>query len=74
MVHELKTWPEYFQEVFMGHKPFEVRLNDRDYKKGDTLILKEYDPVNETFSGRQLARGVSYVLEAASSELKKVTL
>lgn len=41
MVHELKTWNEYFEAVFMGHKTFEVRKNDRDFKKGDTLILKD---------------------------------
>ena len=41
MIHELKIWNEYFEEVFMGYKTFEVRKNDRDFKKGDTLILKK---------------------------------
>jgi ASC-1-like (ASCH) protein len=71
MIHELKTWNEYFEEVFMGHKTFEVRKNDRDFKKGDTLILKEWDNVRETFTGRKLARNVTYVFEGGSFGLEK---
>jgi len=57
MIHELKTWPEYFEEILTGKKTFEVRKNDRDYKVGDTLILKEFkligidDKLN--YTGRQ---------------------
>jgi hypothetical protein len=42
--HELKTWPEFFEEVRNGNKPFEYRLNDRDYKVGDVLHLREWVP------------------------------
>ena len=62
MIHELKTWNEYFEEVLMGHKTFEIRENDRNFKKGDTLILKEWDDFRETFTGRKLARTETYVL------------
>lgn len=61
-IHELKTWKEYFHEVLVGRKTFEVRKNDRDFKKGDTLILKEWDNEKQEYTGRQTARGVSYVL------------
>lgn len=61
MIHELKTLPEYFEEVFMGHKNFEARKNDRDYKLGDTLILKEFES-HKGYTGRQLARTVNYIL------------
>lgn len=46
MRHELKTWPEYFKVTWDRKKPFEVRLNDRDYQVGDTLHLYEWTPGN----------------------------
>lgn len=42
MTHHLKTKPEYFQAVIDGKKTFEIRLNDRDFKQGDSVILEEY--------------------------------
>jgi ASC-1-like (ASCH) protein len=66
MIHELKTWKQYYEEVFMGHKNFEVRNNDRDFKKGDTLILKEWDEFRKTFTGRKLTRTVTYVFKGGS--------
>lgn len=71
MIHELKTWNEYFEEVVTGNKTFEVRKNDRAFKKGDTLILKEWDNFRETFTGRKLARTVTYVFEGGSFGLAK---
>lgn len=68
MVHELKTWSEYYNQIFMGHKTFEVRKNDRNFIIGDTLILIEGDldltnsdnPFIPT--GRTLARRVTSIL------------
>lgn len=42
--HELKTHPDPFTEVWNGRKRFEFRLNDRDYRVGDTLRLREWVP------------------------------
>lgn len=61
-IHELKIWKEYFEEVFMGRKTFEVRKNDRNFQKGDILILKEWDNEKQEYTGRQMARGISYIL------------
>lgn len=64
--HELKTWPEFFESVSSGRKPFEVRKNDRDFKVGDVLILKEWDPEKELYSGRVLYKTVTYLLPGGS--------
>lgn len=41
MVHELKTDHDVFRAVRNRSKKYEIRFNDRDYRFGDTLILKE---------------------------------
>lgn len=59
-VHELKITPEYFEAVFMGTKTFEIRKNDRGFKVGDMLILKEW---NGSYTGKKLARKVTYITD-----------
>lgn len=39
--HSLKLNDRYFDAVANGIKTFEIRKNDRDYKVGDTLVLKK---------------------------------
>ena len=41
--HELKIEPKYFDAVWSGKKRFEIRKNDRDFKEGDQVTLREYD-------------------------------
>jgi hypothetical protein len=61
-LHELKTWPVYFEAVINGDKNFEVRKNDRSFQTGDTLLLREYDPGTGEYSGHELTFRVGYVL------------
>ena len=65
--HSLKTWPEYFEAVVDGSKTFEVRDNDRGYRVGDTLLLKEWAPhktaVGGRYTGREVEVTVTYVLD-----------
>lgn len=60
VIHELKTTQPYFDDVFMGRKTFDVRKNDRGFKVGDIIILKEWN--GSEFTGKSLARNVRYVL------------
>ncbi|MDP3859867.1 MAG: DUF3850 domain-containing protein [Stagnimonas sp.] len=39
--HELKTDPEVFEAVVSGAKKFEIRLDDRGFRVGDTLALRK---------------------------------
>lgn len=62
MIHELKTWPEYFNAVFMGRKGFEIRKEDRKFNVGDTLLLKEWNPATEAYTGREKGLKVTYII------------
>ena len=44
MTHDLKTWPEYFEPILTGRKTFEIRHDDRDFKTGHVLHLREWLP------------------------------
>jgi hypothetical protein len=44
MMHELKTWPEYFEAVWTGIKCYEIRKNDRNFSLNDELYLREFVP------------------------------
>lgn len=61
--HEVKTVNPYFQKVWDNTKSFEIRLNDRDYKEGDLITLKEYDPDTKEYSGRCIEAKIGYVVE-----------
>ena len=62
-IHELKIYPKYFKEILNGNKQFEIRKNDRGFRVGDTIILKEWD--NIKYSGRTIEAKITYVLDDA---------
>lgn len=64
--HELKVWPACFAAVESSAKPFDVRENDRHFQLGDLLLLREYEPESEQYSGRTLTRWISYILHGGS--------
>jgi hypothetical protein len=61
--HELKTLTQYFQAVWSGTKTFELRKDDRDFQRGDVLILREWD--GEKYTGSALCVKVTYILQNA---------
>jgi len=42
MIHDLKINVEYLENLLSGIKKSEIRINDRDYQKGDTLKFRDY--------------------------------
>ena len=59
--HYLKTWPEFFQATKMRKKAFELRINDREYEVGDTIVLQEYT-LKDGYTGNELYREITYIL------------
>lgn len=44
MIHELKIQKQWADAKLAGEKPFEVRINDRGFQKGDCIRYKVVDP------------------------------
>lgn len=63
-IHDLKILSEYYSAVVSGAKKFEVRYNDRDYKVGDILLLREFD--GSFYTGRKTCVKVTYVLHGGA--------
>lgn len=51
VTHDVKCWPEPFDARAAGLKPWELRLNDRDYRVGDTLRQRRWSPALDDYTG-----------------------
>lgn len=61
--HTLKILPEFFAAMDEGRKTFEVRRgNDRIYKVGDIVNLREYLADKDEFTGHEMLVEVTYVM------------
>lgn len=67
--HNLKILPQYFNEVINGNKKFEIRKNDRDFKEGDKVKLREFNGV--AYTGRCIKAKIGYVLYGGNYGLEK---
>ncbi|MBC1851177.1 DUF3850 domain-containing protein [Listeria seeligeri] len=64
--HELKIQTEYLDAIQAGVKTFEIRKNDRNFKVGDYLILREFKDGKHT--RRWIALEVTYITDYAQKE------
>lgn len=61
--HELKCWPQYFLDLNSGNKNFEIRKDDRGFKVGDKLVIREYYPHEDSYSGTTAFRTIIYITD-----------
>jgi hypothetical protein len=61
-IHDLKTTSEMFHEVEIGNKTCEIRLNDRDFQKGDLLLLRELISGGGGYTGKTKEVRITHVL------------
>ena len=65
IVHELKCWPRFFEAIAAGHKRHDLRrAYDRDFRVGDRLRLREFDPETRGYTGREQFVEVTYITSA----------
>jgi len=56
-----KIWPKWFKIMKAEKKNVELRLADFQIKRGDVLILEEWDPENKEYTGKLLRKNVKKV-------------
>lgn len=61
MIIKKKVHPQYFKKLLTGEKNFELRLNDFVCKKGDILLLEEWDSKTKKYTSRSISKEVTYV-------------
>ena len=61
MIIKKKCWPEQFQLILNGKKKFDIRLADFECKPGDILLLEEFDPIIQKYTGRKIEKKVTYI-------------
>lgn len=63
--HAVKSWPHLFEATLTGAKTHDLRRADeRDYRAGDVLLLQEFDPATQRYTGRELRVRITYITSA----------
>ena len=57
-----KLWPKWFTRMKKEKRNAELRLADFKIKKGDILILEEWDPKKKEYTGKMLRKKVKKVI------------
>ena len=62
--YEVKSWPWFFEEMITGRKKHDMRdKRDREYKVGDKMLLREFDPRTGQYSGRAAIGTITYITD-----------
>lgn len=73
--HELKTWPEFYAEIAGGRKTCELRRDDgRDFRIGDHLRLREWDPDAGRYTGREVTVEVTHIMPSGNAEFLRAAI
>lgn len=70
ITHDLEAWPVPYADVCRGVKRAELRKDDRDFRIGDYLRLREFDPVKGEYSGRWLMHRITHIVRDSRSGLQ----
>lgn len=64
--HQLKSHPDHFQSAWDRKKHAEIRFDDRGYREGDMLVIREWHPPvwgehHGTFTGREITATITHI-------------
>jgi hypothetical protein len=60
-MHIVKSWPWFFQAIKKGSKAHDLRKMDRDWKVGDQVTLREFDPIKGEYTGDEVVRIITFI-------------
>ena len=66
--HVVKSWTYLFEPFVAGLKTHDMRVLDRDYKIGDTLLMCEYDWGKKKYTGRCARAKITYITSSKHRE------
>lgn len=66
--HELKSWIGLFEPIRIGIKTHDLRVMDRNYEVGDICLLREYNPIEKTYTGREVKVKITYITSSNHNE------
>jgi hypothetical protein len=62
--HVVKSWTYLFSAIIAGIKFHDVRdMRERDYKKGDQMILREFDMSTGKYTNRWARVEITYITD-----------
>lgn len=65
--HVVKSWTMFFSGIIDGSRTSDIRFNDRRYAVGDTMLLREFDPVKGAYTGREQPVVITYLQQNKSN-------
>lgn len=75
-IHELKSWPGEFYLIASGAKRATLRVDDRGFKAGDILELREFNPANSDIpdydGGRSLRAQITHIQRCGEPPLDEL--
>lgn len=66
-MHIFKCDPAPFEQMWCGIKTAELRLNDRDYQQGDSVLVREHFRKDDKYTGRTIQANITYVTDYPNS-------
>lgn len=58
----LKSWTHFFQAIKSGEKKHDIRaLEDRNFHKGQVIVLEEFDPFLGKYTGDSIECEITFI-------------
>lgn len=68
VTHTIKSWTMFFGDILNGTRTSDIRCTlDRRFMVGDQMLLQEFDPVIQEYTGREQLVDITYIQQNKSN-------